>query len=231
MSEEEMHEIFGDEDPFSDFFRTFFGGGGGARGRTAARQGAGAAVAEGARHRARGRADARGRVSRRDAPRLDQAGRPRAHRRRPHSGRRQGRLARPRRRRRGTGGSGGASGDLYLRVRLKPHPVFERKGNDLHAKVAVPVTTAVLGGEAQVPTITGDGAPQDSGDDAERPGLPAEGPRHAGGRQARRARRPLRDGRGPAPRTLTPGTARALRGAEEARTDRTEKLQARSRRS
>jgi molecular chaperone DnaJ len=53
------------------------------------------------------------------------------------------------------GANGGASGDLYLRVRIKPHPVFERKGTDLHAKVAVPVTTAVLGGEAQVPTITG----------------------------------------------------------------------------
>ena len=33
--------------------------------------------------------------------------------------------------------------------------VFERKGQDLHTKVAVPVTTAVLGGEAQVPTISG----------------------------------------------------------------------------
>jgi DnaJ-class molecular chaperone len=53
------------------------------------------------------------------------------------------------------GANGGASGDLYLRVRLKAHAVFERQGNDLQAKVAVPVTTAVLGGEAQVPTITG----------------------------------------------------------------------------
>ena len=54
-----------------------------------------------------------------------------------------------------SGANGGASGDLYLRVRIRPHPVFERKGDDLHTKVAVPVTTAVLGGEAQVPTITG----------------------------------------------------------------------------
>jgi DnaJ-class molecular chaperone len=53
------------------------------------------------------------------------------------------------------GSNGGLAGDLYLRVRLKPHPVFERKGSDLHAKVAVPITTAVLGGEAQVPTISG----------------------------------------------------------------------------
>lgn len=40
-------------------------------------------------------------------------------------------------------------------MRIRPHPVFERRGNDLYAKVAVPVTTAVLGGEAQVPTMTG----------------------------------------------------------------------------
>jgi curved DNA-binding protein len=38
---------------------------------------------------------------------------------------------------------------------VKPHAVFQRDGQDLQAKVAVPVTTAVLGGEAQVPTVTG----------------------------------------------------------------------------
>ena len=46
-------------------------------------------------------------------------------------------------------------GDLYLRVRLAPHPQFERKGRDLYAKVPVPVTTAVLGGEASVRTLSG----------------------------------------------------------------------------
>src|SRR5262249_39969093 len=56
-----------------------------------------------------------------------------------------------------SGSNGGASGDLYLRVRLKPHPVFERDGNNLRAKVGLPVTIAVLGGEANVPTITGSG--------------------------------------------------------------------------
>ena len=34
-----------------------------------------------------------------------------------------------------------------------PHPAFERKGKDLHTRVPVPVTTAVLGGEADVPTL------------------------------------------------------------------------------
>ena len=31
MTEEEMQDLFGNQDPFSDFFKTFFGGGGGAR--------------------------------------------------------------------------------------------------------------------------------------------------------------------------------------------------------
>ena len=53
------------------------------------------------------------------------------------------------------GVGGAASGDLYLRVRLAPHPVFERKGRDLYVKVPLPVTTAVLGGEAEVPTLAG----------------------------------------------------------------------------
>jgi DnaJ-class molecular chaperone len=51
------------------------------------------------------------------------------------------------------GGAGGRAGDLYLRVRLTPDPRFERKGRDLYTQVAVPVTTAVLGGEAEVPTV------------------------------------------------------------------------------
>ena len=32
------------------------------------------------------------------------------------------------------GGGGGGSGDLYLRIKLQPHPVFTRKGPDLHAE-------------------------------------------------------------------------------------------------
>ena len=53
------------------------------------------------------------------------------------------------------GTSGGASGDLYLRIQLAPHPVFERKGRDLYTRVAVPLTVAVLGGEVDVPAIGG----------------------------------------------------------------------------
>jgi DnaJ-class molecular chaperone len=53
------------------------------------------------------------------------------------------------------GVGGAAGGDLYLRVRLTPHPLFERKGRDLYVKAAVPVPTAVLGGEADVQTMSG----------------------------------------------------------------------------
>jgi DnaJ-class molecular chaperone len=56
----------------------------------------------------------------------------------------------------GEPGAGGApSGDLYLRVRLLPHPQFERRGQDLHARVVVPVATAVLGGQASIATLGG----------------------------------------------------------------------------
>jgi DnaJ-class molecular chaperone len=55
----------------------------------------------------------------------------------------------------GQPGYGGASGDIYLVVSVKPHKVFERRGDDLHVEVAVPLTMAVLGGEVQVPTLKG----------------------------------------------------------------------------
>jgi curved DNA-binding protein len=155
MTEEEMHDLFGNEDPFSDFFRTFFGGGDPRESGGRARQGRAPRTQKGrdieheveltleeAYHGATRRVsikqggharsvDVRIPVGVKDGSRVRAAGEGES------------------------GASGGASGDLYLRVRLKPHAVFERQGADLHTKVAVPVTTAVLGGEAQVPTITG----------------------------------------------------------------------------
>ncbi len=55
----------------------------------------------------------------------------------------------------GQGYGGGASGDLYLVTSVKPHRLFERKGDDLYVEVAVPLTVAILGGEVQVPTPKG----------------------------------------------------------------------------
>jgi curved DNA-binding protein len=52
-------------------------------------------------------------------------------------------------------GSGGRRGDLFLRVRIAPDPTFERQGDDLATTVRVPLTVAVLGGEGQVPTLDG----------------------------------------------------------------------------
>ncbi len=51
--------------------------------------------------------------------------------------------------------SGGASGDLYLKITVKPHPNYERRGDNLHTDVPVPLATAILGGEVQVPTPKG----------------------------------------------------------------------------
>jgi DnaJ-class molecular chaperone len=53
------------------------------------------------------------------------------------------------------GYGGGASGDLYLVVSVKPHRRFERRGDDLYEEVVIPLTVAVLGGEVQVPTFKG----------------------------------------------------------------------------
>jgi DnaJ-class molecular chaperone len=55
----------------------------------------------------------------------------------------------------GAGHGGGGAGDLFLVVRLLPHPRFERKGQDLFTRVSVPVTAAVLGGETSVTTLSG----------------------------------------------------------------------------
>jgi molecular chaperone DnaJ len=50
---------------------------------------------------------------------------------------------------------GGPPGDLYVVIRLKSHPVFERDGDDIHCSVPISFTLAVLGGEIHVPTIDG----------------------------------------------------------------------------
>jgi molecular chaperone DnaJ len=54
-----------------------------------------------------------------------------------------------------SGRAGGSKGDLYLVVRVLPHKVFERKGDDLYTEVSVPLATAILGGEVRLPTLDG----------------------------------------------------------------------------
>ncbi len=57
----------------------------------------------------------------------------------------------------GQGGIGpdGAKSDIELIVKMMPHKTFERKGDDLHTEVAVPLLTALLGGEVELPTLKG----------------------------------------------------------------------------
>ena len=49
----------------------------------------------------------------------------------------------------------GNQGDLFLRVHIAPKAGFERKGQNLFTTAEIPFTTAVFGGEAMVPTLTG----------------------------------------------------------------------------
>jgi curved DNA-binding protein len=154
MSEEEMKEIFGTDNPFSDFFNTFFGGLGGDPGGRRARSGR-----KGGR---KGRdfeqeieltlEEADQGVTRRLS--IKQGGHTRTVDVRVPAGVGDG--SRVRVGGEGERGAGGASaGDLYLRVRLLPHAVFERKGRDLYTKVSVALTVAVLGGEVNVPALGG----------------------------------------------------------------------------
>lgn len=53
------------------------------------------------------------------------------------------------------GSDGGPPGDLYVVINIKEHPVFERHESDLFCKTSISLPIAVLGGEIQVPTISG----------------------------------------------------------------------------
>jgi molecular chaperone DnaJ len=53
------------------------------------------------------------------------------------------------------GAHGGAAGDLYVIIRIDPHPVFRRDGDDIYLTVPVSATEAALGAKIEVPTIDG----------------------------------------------------------------------------
>ena len=155
MSQEEMESLFGDSHPFSDFFTTFFGG------EDPSRRGGGRAPRGGARQRAGRDMEHEIGLTLQDAHdgtmqrlSLTHEGQVRTVDVRIPAGVNDG--ARVRVAGEGERGiGGGTAGDLFLRVRIQPHPEFERKGRDLHTKVTLPVATAVLGGEADVRSLTG----------------------------------------------------------------------------
>jgi DnaJ-class molecular chaperone len=152
MTPEEMQEMFGNSNPFSDFFQTFFGGDpggaerGGRSGRKVPRKGRDFEdeiqlnledAYRGTTRRLTIKQDGHARsVDVRIPPGVGEGSRVRV----PGEGEH---------------GTSGEAGDLYLRIRLSPHDRFERKGSDLYTHVTVPLTTAVLGGEVEVPTIAG----------------------------------------------------------------------------
>jgi molecular chaperone DnaJ len=54
------------------------------------------------------------------------------------------------------GRHGGPAGDLYVALKVKPHPIFERRGQDLVCALPVPMTQAALGAELEIPTLDGE---------------------------------------------------------------------------
>jgi len=154
MTEEDLQDLLGDSDPFSGFHYNFSGGVPGAANnrqhRTSSRPHRGQDMEqavevslEEAFHgttRVLHIADASGRVRRieakvaagvEDGSRIRLAGQ-------------------------GIPGiGGGQGGDLYLVTHIQPHHLFERKGDDLHLKLTVPLTTVMLGGEIEAPTLNG----------------------------------------------------------------------------
>lgn len=53
------------------------------------------------------------------------------------------------------GVKGGQSGDLYITVRVEPHPFFRREGDNIEIRVPITVSEAGLGAKIEVPTIEG----------------------------------------------------------------------------
>ena len=54
-----------------------------------------------------------------------------------------------------SGANGGPSGDLHVYINVRPHPIFERRSNDVWCEMPITFTQATLGAEVVVPTIDG----------------------------------------------------------------------------
>lgn len=51
--------------------------------------------------------------------------------------------------------NGGPPGDALIEIEVRPHPVFKRRGDDIHVELPIPLADAVLGGKISVPTPAG----------------------------------------------------------------------------
>lgn len=54
------------------------------------------------------------------------------------------------------GKRGGEAGDLYIRISVKPHSIFERNGDDVYLKQDISFSEATLGGKIKIPTLEGE---------------------------------------------------------------------------
>jgi curved DNA-binding protein len=149
-SPEDLEDLFGGQSPFSDFFTSIFGGMGGRTARSG-----------GFEYRSRSQ---RGQDLEHEVEISLAEAYHGATRLLTKDGRRlevkipRGAKTGTRVRMRGEGGpgvAGGEAGHLYLKVKVEPDSRFERKGDDLYTTVPVDLYTAVLGGEVQVPTLSG----------------------------------------------------------------------------
>ena len=111
----------------------------------------------------------------------------------------------------GAGENGGPAGDLYVTVKVTPHRLFGRKGDNLTLDVPVSFDEAALGAEIKVPDPRRcAGHPQDPGRHAQRPHLP--GPRQGRAEVRRHQRRPARHRRGAGARRARRRRPRGGRG-------------------
>ena len=54
-----------------------------------------------------------------------------------------------------SGANGGPPGNLYVEIKVQPHEVFHRKDHDILYELPINIAQAVLGSEAEVPTLNG----------------------------------------------------------------------------
>ncbi|HEY2706120.1 MAG TPA: J domain-containing protein [Candidatus Dormibacteraeota bacterium] len=156
MSQEDLEDLFGDSEPFSDFFNGMF------RGRGAGAEGGGARGGTRTPRPRRG-SDLEAEIdisleeayngTTRTLEIAGDAGTRRVQIRIP-AGITDGALVRAAGQG-GPGAQGGAAGDILVRVHVLPHPRFRREGDNLYTRVEVPLDVALLGGEVQVPTPRG----------------------------------------------------------------------------
>jgi len=147
-TEDDLHDLFGQESPYSDFFGDLFGSAGGGRGRSVPLKGSDieAAVTVSLEDAFRGTSVTFTLTEPSGTARTIEAAIPR--------GVRDG--SRVRLAGQGNPGrNGGPPGDLYLVVAVNPHERFRREGDNLRVEAPVNLTTCMLGGEVHVRTLKG----------------------------------------------------------------------------